>query len=69
MHEWVLNTPLILPSNVIWHADRLIAETKIIGLGVYPSYASYMLRKNELAKKYIRERYILLQIAKILRHI
>ena len=32
--EWVLNTPLMLPSNVIWHAHRLIAETKTSRLGV-----------------------------------
>ena len=31
---WVLNTPLILSSNVIWHAYRLIAETKVFRLGV-----------------------------------
>ena len=31
---WVLNTPLILSSNFIWHAYRLIAETKIFKLVV-----------------------------------
>ena len=32
--DWVLNTPLILSSNVIWHAYRLMAETKIFRLGL-----------------------------------
>ena len=32
--NWVLSTPLILSSNVIWHAYRLIVETKISKLGV-----------------------------------
>ena len=31
---WVLNTPLILSSNFIWHTYRLIAETKIFRLVV-----------------------------------
>ena len=31
--DWVLNTSLILSNNVIWHAYRLIAETKIFRLG------------------------------------
>ena len=34
MLAWVLNTPLILSSNVIWHGYWLIAETKIFRLGV-----------------------------------
>ena len=32
--NWVLNTPLLLSSNVIWHAYKLITETKIFRLGV-----------------------------------
>ena len=27
--DWILNMPLILPSNIIWNAYRLIAEAKI----------------------------------------
>ena len=81
MLDWVLNTPLILSSNVIWHAYRLIAEAKIFRriplfypCGdtplVYPSYVFYMLSGNGLAKKYIIERYnILLDIPRIFRHI
>ena len=34
MLDWVFNTPVILSSNVIWHAYRLVAETKIFRLGV-----------------------------------
>ena len=50
--DWVLNTSLILFSNVIWHAYRLIAETKIFRLG---GYIFYMLRKNKLAKSIIQK--------------
>ena len=32
--NWVLNAPLVLSSNVIWHAYKLIVETKIFRLGV-----------------------------------
>ena len=56
--DWVLNMSLILSSNVIWHAYRLIAETKIFRLGGSLSHISSMLRKNKLAKKYNTERYI-----------
>ena len=81
MLDWVLNTPLRLSSNVIWHAYRLIAEAKIFRRIllvypsgdtplVYPSYVFYMLSGNGLAKKYIIERYnILLEIPRIFRHI
>ena len=33
--DWVLNAPLILPTNVNWHAFRLTAETKIFKLRVF----------------------------------
>ena len=39
---WVFNTSLILSSNVIWHAYRLIAETKIFRLGVSLICLSYV---------------------------
>ena len=32
--NWIFNTPLILSGNVIWHAYRLIAETKTFRLNV-----------------------------------
>ena len=48
---------MILSSNVIWNAYRLIAETKIFRLGG-SLICLYMLRKNRLAKKYNTERYI-----------
>ena len=31
--DWVLNMPLILSSNVIWHAFSFIVETKVFRLG------------------------------------
>ena len=46
--------PLILSRNFIWHAYRLIAETKIFRLE-YPSYAFYMLRRNGLAKSILQK--------------
>ena len=58
--EWVLNTPLMLLSNVIWHVHRLIAETKTSRLGVSlmcPLYIKEVwngLAKSKLQKiKYI----------------
>ena len=80
MLDWVLNTPLILSSDVIWHAYRLIAEAKIFrciplvypsgDTPLYPSYVFYVLSGNGLAKKYIIERYnILLETPRIFRHI
>ena len=53
---WVLNTPLILSSNVIWHAYRPIPETKIFRLGVFSYILSMLRRRNGLAKNYITER-------------
>ena len=32
--DWIFNTPLTLSDNVIWHAYRLIAETKTFRLNV-----------------------------------
>ena len=50
---------LILSGNVIWHASKLLAETKVFRLAV-SVMCFYMLKRNALAKKYITERYILL---------
>ena len=62
--------PLILSSNVTWHAYRLIAETNIFRLGVSLYVFCIMLTRNELAKKYITERYnTFLKMRRILRHI
>ena len=47
MPNWVLNTPLILPSNVIWHDYRLTVETKMLKNNV----KAHRLRRNGLAKK------------------
>ena len=55
--DWVLNTTLILSRNVIWHAYRSIAENKIFRLGVSFKCLLFV-KRNELAKKYITERYI-----------
>ena len=49
--NWVLNTPLILSSNVIWHTYRLMAETKIFRLGV--SLICYLYVKEEWIGKKI----------------
>ena len=64
MLDWVLNTLIILPSNVIWYVYRLIAETKISGL-VCLSYVFFMLRRNRMAKKYNIERYNTLELSGI----
>ena len=55
--------PLILSSNVIWHAYRLIAETKIFRLGVSLICLSYV-KEEWMAKKYNTERQYILQITK-----
>ena len=69
MLGWVLNTPLILSSNVIWHAYRLIAETKIFRLGVFLICLLYV-KEKWIGKMYSTEIYnILLQILIIVRHI
>ena len=60
---------LILSSNVIWHAYRLIAEMKIFRLGVSLICLLYV-KENGLAKKYnIKRHNILLQIPRIFRYI
>ena len=62
--HWVPNTPLILSSKFIWHAYRLIAETKIFRLGL--SLISFLNVKDEwIRKKVDYKRYNIL----ILRHI
>ena len=69
MLDWLINMPLILSSNVIWHGYRLIAETNIFRLGVSLICLFYV-EEEWLAKKYNTERYnVLLQIPRILRHI
>ena len=40
--DWVLNTPLILSSNAIWHDYRLITETTIFRLSVSLIYLLYV---------------------------
>ena len=52
--QWVLNTPLILPSNVIWHAYRLIAETKIFRPGVSLICLLYVKEESISKKVYYR---------------
>ena len=55
--EWVLNAPLILSSNVIWHAYRAIAETKIFRLGVSLICPIYGQSEEWIAKKlYYRQK-------------
>ena len=54
MLDWVINMPLILSSNVIWHGYRLIAETNIFRLG-YLSYVFSMLRRNGWRKSIIQK--------------
>ena len=49
--DWVLNTPLILSSNVIWHVDRSIAETKIFRLGVSLIRPWYVKKEEWIGKK------------------
>ena len=50
MFNWVLNRPLILSSNLIFHAYGSIGDTKFLGL-VYHSYTFYVLTiRNELKK-------------------
>ena len=67
--NWVLNTSLRLSSNVIWHAYRLIVETKIFRLGVSVICLLYV-NEEWTVQKYITERYnILIQIPTIFRHI
>ena len=53
--DWVLNTPLILSSNVIWHAYKLIAENKIFRLGVSLIYLLYV-KEEWIGKKSILHR-------------
>ena len=48
--DWILNMRLVLSSNVIWHAYRLIAETKIFKLGVSPMYLLYV-KEERIGKK------------------
>ena len=49
--DWVLDTPLILSSNVIWHVDRSIAETKIFRLGVSLIRPWYVQKEEWIGKK------------------
>ena len=49
--DWVLNMPLILSSNVIWHAYRSIAETKIFRLGVSFICCLYVKKEEWIGKK------------------
>ena len=55
--DWVLNKPLILSSNVIWHAYRLITETKVFRLDVSLIYVLYV-KEDWISKKvYYRKIY------------
>ena len=47
--DWVLNTPL--STNVIWHAYRSIAETKIFRLGIFLIYPIYAKKEEWISKK------------------
>ena len=56
MFNWVLNRPLILSSNLIFHAYGSIGDTKFSGL-VYHSYTFYVLTiRNELKKSFTTKR-------------
>ena len=55
--DWILNMPVILSSNVIWHAYSLIAETKVFRLGVSLICLLYV-KKEWIGKKvYYRKIY------------
>ena len=47
----MLNTPLILSSNVIWYVYRSIAETKPFGLGVSLICFLYVVKKEWIGRK------------------
>ena len=49
--DWGLNTLLILFSNVVWHAYRSIAETKIFRFGASLICPFYVKKENWIVKK------------------
>ena len=65
MFDWVLNTPLMLSNNVIWHAYWSTADNRFSDL-VYDFYVFSMLKiRNRLTKAFITKRLnILLQMQK-----
>ena len=50
MFNWVINTPLILSSIIIWHAYGSIADSRFSGLCITHVFCILNIR-NELTKK------------------
>ena len=49
MLDWVLNTSLLLSSNVIWHAYRLTAETNFRAWWI--SHMTLSVKEEKTGKK------------------